>query len=118
MGEVGYLTHGTTIGTNAIVEGKGGKMGLHIMQSNGGSMTVEGAKKYAVQLINSGPAGGAIAAAFISRITGNEMATTSPPFGLILFVMKEVAPSDITMGDIYKARQVSPFWPAMRWPWD
>jgi TRAP-type mannitol/chloroaromatic compound transport system permease large subunit len=30
-----------------------------------------------------------------------EMATTSPPFGLSLFVMKGVAPSDTTMGDIY-----------------
>ena len=51
-----------------------GDVRLHIMQSNGGSMTVDVAKKYAAQLINSGPAGGAIAAAFISRITGNEMA--------------------------------------------
>ena len=32
-----------------------------------------------------------------------EMATTSPPFGLVLFVMKGVAPKDTTMGDIYKA---------------
>ena len=32
-----------------------------------------------------------------------EMATTSPPFGLNLFVMKGVAPPDTTMGDIYKA---------------
>ncbi len=32
-----------------------------------------------------------------------EMATTSPPYGLILFVMKGVAPPDTTMGDIYKA---------------
>jgi tripartite ATP-independent transporter DctM subunit len=30
-----------------------------------------------------------------------EMATTSPPFGLSLFVMKGVAPPDTTMGDIY-----------------
>lgn len=51
-----------------------GDVRLHIMQSNGGSMTVETAKKYASQLINSGPAGGAIATAFVSRITGNEMA--------------------------------------------
>ena len=26
--EVGYLIHGTTIGTNAIVEGKGGKIDI------------------------------------------------------------------------------------------
>ncbi|MFC1868407.1 TRAP transporter large permease subunit [Thermodesulfobacteriota bacterium] len=32
-----------------------------------------------------------------------EMATTTPPFGLSLFVMKGVAPLDTTMGDIYRA---------------
>ena len=32
-----------------------------------------------------------------------EMATTTPPFGMNLFVMKGVAPPDTTMGDIYKA---------------
>jgi len=32
-----------------------------------------------------------------------EMATTSPPFGLTLFVMKGVAPKDTTMRDIYLA---------------
>ncbi len=32
-----------------------------------------------------------------------EMATTSPPFGLNLFVMKGVVPADTTMGDIYRA---------------
>jgi len=32
-----------------------------------------------------------------------EMATTSPPFGLVLFVMKGVAPAGTTMQDIYKA---------------
>ena len=53
---------------------KYGGVRLHIMQSSGGSMTVDVAKRYASQLINSGPAGGAIATAFISRITGNEMA--------------------------------------------
>ena len=51
-----------------------GEVTLHIMQSNGGTMTAEVAKNYASQLINSGPAGGAIAAAFISRLTGNDMA--------------------------------------------
>jgi len=47
---------------------------LHIMQSNGGTMTAEIAKTHSAHLINSGPAGGAIATAFISRLTGNEMA--------------------------------------------
>ena len=32
-----------------------------------------------------------------------EMAGTTPPFGLNLFVMKGVAPRDTTMGDIYRA---------------
>jgi len=32
-----------------------------------------------------------------------EMATTSPPYGLSLFVMRGVAPPDTTMGDIYRA---------------
>ena len=36
-----------------------------------------------------------------------QMATISPPFGTLLFVMKSVAPPHITMGDIYKA--VYPF---------
>ena len=31
-----------------------------------------------------------------------EMGTTSPPYGLSLFVMKSVAPPDTTMGDIYR----------------
>jgi N-methylhydantoinase A len=44
------------------------------MQSNGGTMTATVAKDKASQLINSGPAGGAIAAAFVSRMTGNDMA--------------------------------------------
>jgi TRAP-type C4-dicarboxylate transport system permease large subunit len=32
-----------------------------------------------------------------------EMGTTSPPFGLSLFVMKSVAPPDTTMASIYRA---------------
>jgi tripartite ATP-independent transporter DctM subunit len=32
-----------------------------------------------------------------------EMGQTTPPFGLLLFVMKGVAPKGTTMGDIYKA---------------
>jgi tripartite ATP-independent transporter DctM subunit len=32
-----------------------------------------------------------------------EMANTTPPFGLLLFVMKGVAPKDTTMVDVYKA---------------
>lgn len=51
-----------------------GDVTLHIMQSNGGTMTAQIAKTHSAHLINSGPAGGAIATAFISRLTGNEMA--------------------------------------------
>ena len=50
-----------------------GNFTLHIMQSNGGTMTADVAKDHSAHLINSGPAGGAIAAAFVSRLTGNEM---------------------------------------------
>jgi TRAP-type mannitol/chloroaromatic compound transport system permease large subunit len=32
-----------------------------------------------------------------------EIAFTSPPFGLLLFVMKGVAPEGTSMGDIYRA---------------
>ncbi|MFC1945222.1 TRAP transporter large permease subunit [Chloroflexota bacterium] len=32
-----------------------------------------------------------------------EMATTTPPFGMNLFVMKGIAPKDTTMGDCYRA---------------
>jgi N-methylhydantoinase A len=53
---------------------KYGNVTLHIMQSNGGTMTAEVAKSHSAHLINSGPAGGAIATAFISRLTENEMA--------------------------------------------
>jgi len=47
---------------------------LHIMQSNGGSMTAEVARDHSSHLINSGPAGGAMATAFISKLTGHDYA--------------------------------------------
>lgn len=51
-----------------------GEIRLHIMQSNGGSMTAEVARDHSAHLINSGPAGGAMATAFISKIIGHPMA--------------------------------------------
>jgi N-methylhydantoinase A len=51
-----------------------GAVRVHIMQSNGGSMPLETARDHSAQLINSGPAGGAMATAFISRLTGHKMA--------------------------------------------
>jgi len=53
---------------------KYGSIQLHIMQSNGGSMAAQLARDHAASLINSGPAAGAIATAFISRLIGHEMA--------------------------------------------
>jgi TRAP-type mannitol/chloroaromatic compound transport system permease large subunit len=32
-----------------------------------------------------------------------EMANTTPPFGLLLFVMKGVAPKGTTMAEVYRA---------------
>ena len=56
------------------LEQKYGNVTLHIMQSSGGTMSAHVAGDHAAHLINSGPAGGAIATAFISTLTGNEMA--------------------------------------------
>ncbi len=42
------------------------------MQSNGGSMTVDAARKTPAHLIYSGPAGGALACQFVGRMTGRE----------------------------------------------
>ncbi len=49
-----------------------GDVDLRIMQASGGSMTTEMAKQRAVNVVNSGPAGGALAAAYIGRLTGDE----------------------------------------------
>ena len=53
---------------------KYGGIRLHIMQSNGGSMTAEVAGDHSAHLINSGPAGGAMATAFISKLIGHDYA--------------------------------------------
>ncbi len=56
------------------VAAKHPRFNILIFQSNGGALPVTSAAAYAANLINSGPAGGAIATAFISRITGHTMA--------------------------------------------
>ena len=67
-----------------------GQVDLRIMQASGGSMTVEDAKGRAVNMVNSGPAGGALAAAFVGRLAGDEqivgvdMGGTSFDIGLIV----------------------------------
>ena len=43
---------------------------LRLVQANGGAMRAAAAKGRAVHLVNSGPAGGATAAAFLGRLTG------------------------------------------------
>jgi len=49
-----------------------GDVDLRIMQASGGSMTTEMAKYRAVNIVNSGPAGGALAAAYVGRLTGDD----------------------------------------------
>lgn len=45
---------------------------LYIMLSGGGITTVDDAKRFPVRLIESGPAAGAMAAAFVARLTGED----------------------------------------------
>jgi N-methylhydantoinase A len=49
-----------------------GQVDLRIMQASGGSMTTEMAKHRAVNIVNSGPAGGALAAAYVGRLTDDQ----------------------------------------------
>lgn len=66
-----------------------GGVNLRIMQASGGTMTTEAARGHAVNLVNSGPAGGAQAAALVGRLTGDQqlisvdMGGTSFDIGLI-----------------------------------
>ncbi len=75
---------------------------LHIMQSNGGTMTAEVAKTHSAHLINSGPAGGAIATAFISRLTGNGMAVGADMGGTTfdISVIDKHLPKTTTWGGV------------------
>ncbi len=45
---------------------------LRVMQSNGGIMTAAMAKERPVQIIESGPVGGAVAAAYVGKLIGQE----------------------------------------------
>jgi len=60
-----------------------------LMQSNGGSLTVEAARDFPVRLITSGPAGGALAVQRLGKATGNpnllgvDMGGTSTDISLI-----------------------------------
>ncbi|MBW2015977.1 MAG: hydantoinase/oxoprolinase family protein [Deltaproteobacteria bacterium] len=79
-----------------------GEVTLHIMQSNGGTMTAEVAKDHASHLINSGPAGGAIAAAFVSRLTGSAMAVGADMGGTTfdISIIDQNLPKTTTWGGV------------------
>ena len=49
---------------------------LRVMQASGGCMTAEAAKELAVRTVNSGPAGGALAGAFIGRLLNADKVMT------------------------------------------
>jgi N-methylhydantoinase A len=84
------------------LEEKYGDLTLHIMQSNGGTMSAQVAKTHSAHLINSGPAGGAIATAFISRLTGNEMAVGADMGGTTfdISIIDKSLPKTTTWGGV------------------
>ncbi len=69
---------------------KYGEVEVRIMQASGGAMSAETARDHAVNIVNSGPAGGAVAGAFIGKLLGKkqlmtvDMGGTSFDIGLIV----------------------------------
>ena len=69
---------------------KYGEVEVRIMQASGGAMSAATARDHAVNIVNSGPAGGAIAGAFIGKLLGDkqlmtvDMGGTSFDIGLIV----------------------------------
>ncbi len=67
-----------------------GPQDLRILQASGGSMSVDVARSHAVKMVNSGPAGGAMAASIFGRLAGIDkvvsvdMGGTSFDIGLIV----------------------------------
>lgn len=80
------------------LKGRYGRVDLRIMQASGGSMTTQDARGRAVNIVNSGPAGGALAAAYVGKLTsdqqiiGVDMGGTSFDIGLIDRGEPRVAP--------------------------
>jgi len=74
----------------AMLNEKYGKVEVRIMQASGGAMSAETARDHAVNIVNSGPAGGAVAGAFIGTLLGDkqlmtvDMGGTSFDIGLII----------------------------------
>ena len=66
-----------------------GEIDLRIMQASGGTITAEEAEKKAINIVNSGPAGGILAAAYFGGVTGEDkhisadMGGTSFDIGLV-----------------------------------
>lgn len=79
-----------------------GEIRLHIMQSNGGSMPADVARDHSARLINSGPAGGAMAAAFVSKLLGHPMAIGADMGGTTLdvSVIDQGMPKTTTWGGV------------------
>lgn len=75
-----------------------GRVDLRLMQASGGSMTTDDARGRAVNIVNSGPAGGALAAAYVGKLTGDQqiigvdMGGTSFDIGLIIGGEPRIAP--------------------------
>lgn len=69
---------------------KYGAVQVRIMQASGGAISAEAARERAVNIVNSGPAGGAVAGAFIGNLLGDkqvmtvDMGGTSFDIGLII----------------------------------
>ncbi|MBI4788779.1 MAG: hydantoinase/oxoprolinase family protein [Chloroflexi bacterium] len=69
---------------------KYGPVEVRIMQAIGGAMSAEAARDHAVNIVNSGPAGGAVAGAFIGTLLGDkqlmtvDMGGTSFDIGIIV----------------------------------
>ncbi|MBI5035256.1 MAG: hydantoinase/oxoprolinase family protein [Chloroflexi bacterium] len=74
----------------AMLNEKYGTVEVRIMQASGGAMSAETARDHAVNIVNSGPAGGAVAGAFIGKLLGDkqlmtvDMGGTSFDIGLII----------------------------------
>lgn len=57
----------------AELENRYGRVNLRIMQASGGTMSISAAKVRAINTVNSGPAGGVLAAAFVGAQTDNPL---------------------------------------------
>ena len=74
----------------AMLNEKYGNVEVRIMQASGGAMSAATARDHAVNIVNSGPAGGAVAGAFIGKLLGDkqlmtvDMGGTSFDIGLIV----------------------------------